>query len=68
MLSYDKIVANVPAEVIDTMKVLSKENNVVRLKSWLNDCIEEIKFRTEQKLEGIYSLQCEKAYLEMLLC
>ena len=64
MISIDKIINNVAPEIIETINLLAKENNLEQLKKWLKECREEIKFRGPH---NCYKLQLEKAYLEAIL-
>jgi len=66
MINTDKIIKNVPKEIINTINLLAKEGNIIKLTEWLNQCKKEIEFRTEQKIEMNW-LYYEKYYLEMIL-
>jgi len=65
MINTDKI-KNLPEQIINTINLLAKENNITQLKQWLSDCKQEIEFRQEQKIDMNY-LYYEKYYLEMIL-
>ena len=66
MINTDKILANVPEQIITTINQLAKENNRPQLTQWLSDCKKEIELRQEQKID-VNWLHYEKYYLEMIL-
>ncbi|MFA7157528.1 MAG: hypothetical protein WC123_07590 [Bacilli bacterium] len=66
MINTDKIIKNVPEPIIEIINLLAKGNNRTKLTEWLEQCKQEIEFRTEQKIDMNW-LYYEKYYLEMIL-
>jgi hypothetical protein len=66
MLTIDKIKNNVDKQVINTINLCAKLQEIDTLNKWLSDCKQEIQFRESIKI-NTYSLHCEMAYLEMVL-
>jgi len=66
MFTIDKIKYHVHEQIIKTIDLCVKLQEVDTLEKWLKDCNYEIKRRESEK-ENTYPLFYEKAYLEMVL-
>ena len=63
-MSYDKIINAVHPQIIETINTIRDAGKIEILKDWLNTVSKEI---TRRGPHDCYMLQCEKAYLELVI-